>query len=218
MRSRSIKLNLGCGSRTPADWENVDYALGARLAKLPGFGIVNARLRLFDLAWARRIRIHDLRKPFPWPADHADVIYSSHTFEHLTREQGSHFLREAHRVLKPGGILRLVVPDLAHIVAQYHTGGLPADRFIEALDVLTEHGRSGWKASWAALTAFPHKCMYDEAALVAACRRHGFDVRGRTAHNSAIDDIGVVELAERTIHAVIVEGIKVPPACGTASR
>ena len=212
-----MKLNLGCGSTTPAGWLNVDYALGARLARLPGFGFVNARLRLFDLDWARRIDIHDLRKPFPWPNDSAEAIYCSHTFEHLTREQGTHFMREAHRVLRLGGVLRIVVPDLGHIVALYRGGTLDADRFIEELGVLPEPSRSLWKSRLAPLITFPHKCMYDEAALLRVFVTHGFDAQPRGAYDSEITDIQAIELAERTVHAVIVEGTKVPTLAGSFS-
>lgn len=214
-----MKLNLGCGSTTPEGWENVDYALGARFAKLPGFGFINRRLGLFDLAWARRVRIHDLRKPFPWPNDSVEAIYSSHTFEHLTRAQGEHFMREAYRVLKPAGVLRLVVPDLEHIVAQYRAGAISADRFVEALDVLPEQGQSGWKLWLAPLITFPHKCMYDTAALIAVFTANGFDARPRAAHESSIVAIDEVELPERTVHAVIVEGVKpVPPRFSATTK
>jgi SAM-dependent methyltransferase len=203
-----MKLNLGCGSTTPAGWQNVDYAVGARLMKLPGFSAINSHLRLFDLNWAPGIQIHDLRKPFPWHEASVDAIYSSHTFEHLTREQGRHFLREANRVLKPGGVLRLVVPDLDYIVSQYKAGSLSADRFVEELGVLGDQNQTGWKARLAQFIAFPHKCMYDEAALVNSLGEYGFDARRCAAYTSAIEDIDTIELAERTVNAVIVEGTR----------
>jgi predicted SAM-dependent methyltransferase len=212
----AMKLNLGCGSTTPAGWHNVDYALGARLAGLPGFAFVNSRLRLFDLDWAQRITIHDLRKDFPWPDGSAEAIYSSHTFEHLTRAQGGHFMREAYRVLRPGGRLRLVVPDLEHIVARYRSGDLAADRFVEELGVLPEPSRSRWKSRLAPFIMFPHKCMYDKAALLRVFVEHGYNARPCNAYDSEIVDIRSIELAERTVHAVIVEGTKVPRA-GTRS-
>ncbi len=207
-----MKLNLGCGSTTPAGWNNVDYALGARLAGLPGFALVNARLRLFDLDWAQRIEVHDLRKNFPWPDGSAEAIYSSHTFEHLTREHGCHFMREAHRVLRPGGVLRIVVPDLEHVVARYQAGDLAADRFVEELGVLPEPSLSRWKSRLAPFIMFPHKCMYDHAALLRVFAAHQFDARRRNAYDSESPDIDVIELAERTVHAVIVEGTKVVAA------
>ena len=59
-----MKLNLGCGSPVPEGWTNVDYALGARLVKVPLFRYVNRKLKTFHLDWNKRIFIHDLRKTF----------------------------------------------------------------------------------------------------------------------------------------------------------
>jgi SAM-dependent methyltransferase len=201
-----MKLNLGCGSTTPPGWENVDYAIGARFAKLPGFGFLNRRLGWVRLDWSAAIRIHDLRRPFPWPDASADAVYSSHTFEHLSRAEGERFLREVFRVLKPGGLLRLVVPDLAHIVAEYVAGRIAADRFLDALHVAYGNGRGGWKGRLDPFIAFPHKCMYDESALLARVRAEGFLAEPRAPFDSAIEGIAEVELQERCEHAVIVEG------------
>ncbi|NJN52379.1 MAG: hypothetical protein HC809_12105 [Gammaproteobacteria bacterium] len=75
-----MKLNLGCGATTPVGWINVDYAFGARLARVPGFRWLRARTGLVNLDWDPSIVIADLRQLFPWPDRSADVIYSSHTF------------------------------------------------------------------------------------------------------------------------------------------
>jgi predicted SAM-dependent methyltransferase len=55
--------------------------------------------------------IHDLREPFPLAANRVDRILSEHCFEHLDRDTLAGVLRECHRVLKPGGLLRIAVPD-----------------------------------------------------------------------------------------------------------
>ena len=58
---------------------------------------------------------HDLSSssPFPFKDSTFDCIYSSHTLEHLTLSSVTHVLNEAYRILKPGGIIRIVVPDFA---------------------------------------------------------------------------------------------------------
>lgn len=56
---------------------------------------------------------HDLRQ-FPYPLDDnsGDVILLSHVLEHLTRVQGRAMLAECRRILKPGGIIHIAVPDM----------------------------------------------------------------------------------------------------------
>ena len=61
----------------------------------------------------------NLLKGFPFDNDSFDVVYSSHVLEHFTKEQAKTLLAEARRVLKPGGVLRIVVPDLENVCAEY---------------------------------------------------------------------------------------------------
>ena len=58
---------------------------------------------------------HDLSSPSPLPIEESsiDCIYTSHALEHLTLSQVKHVLNESHRVLKPGGVMRIVVPDFS---------------------------------------------------------------------------------------------------------
>ncbi|MCW7538174.1 methyltransferase domain-containing protein [Aquabacterium sp. A7-Y] len=202
-------LNLGCGAQVYDKWTNVDYALGARLAKLPLFRTVNARLKLFRADWDERIVLHDLTKPFPWADNSADGIYTSHTLEHLAREDGRRFLRECHRVLRPGGLIRVLVPDLRLHVMAYLDGKVRADDFVERLDVLyDDYGDRGLKRKLAPFVQFPHKCMYDTECLVGVLQDIGFDASPRAPFDSGIPDVREVELEDRTRGAVIVEGVK----------
>jgi hypothetical protein len=47
------------------------------------------------------------------------VVYSSHFIEHLTRRDAHSFIRECFRVLEPGGLLRIVFPDLEALAREY---------------------------------------------------------------------------------------------------
>jgi SAM-dependent methyltransferase len=91
-------LNLGCGVRRHPDWINVDAH-----ARVDG------------------ILEHDLRRPLPFPDNTFKVVYHSHTLEHFDAEQGRRLMRECHRVLAPGGVVRVVVPDLEQIARDYLT-------------------------------------------------------------------------------------------------
>ncbi len=119
-------LNFGCGSRIHRDWNNVDFSAYAFLrnhtwiARIGGMaGIISAkrmsRLESMDAAIVRA----DLRKGLPYGQDTFDVVYSSHTLEHFPVGLASFLIEETLRVLKPGGVLRLVVPDLEQIAALY---------------------------------------------------------------------------------------------------
>lgn len=48
-----------------------------------------------------------------------DLIYACHLLEHFKRSQTEKVLKEWHRVLKPGSILRLAVPDFKQLVKVY---------------------------------------------------------------------------------------------------
>jgi hypothetical protein len=91
-----VLLNLGCGATLHPDWVNFDVA-----PALPGV-----------------VRM-DLRRGLPYPDNSADACYTSHVLEHLDRDQAQRLASEAFRVLKPSGILRVVVPDLEAIARHY---------------------------------------------------------------------------------------------------
>jgi predicted SAM-dependent methyltransferase len=89
-------LNLGCGERFHPDWINLDLAAGRS-----------------------NVISHDLVKGIPFAAESVDVVYHSAVFEHIRRRHAANFLREIHRVLKPGGIVRVGVPDLEKLCRTY---------------------------------------------------------------------------------------------------
>lgn len=209
------KINLGCGPQIVEGWVNVDYSFGAKMAKIPLFSPINRALKIFTMEWDKRIFLHDLRKPFPWPDASADMVYSSHTLEHFSREEGLNFLKESYRILKPGGIIRIVVPDLAVTVEHYVTGKTRADHFVEGLGVLYTPGRSAIKRLLAPLVEYPHKCHYDAPTLIAILNEIGFQATSMGPFQSRIDDIKAIELQDRTEYALIVEGTK---DIGAASR
>ena len=63
--------------------------------------------------------MHDLKKGIPAADDSADAVYHSHVLEHVDREAVPGFMAEALRVLKPGGVHRIVVPDFERHVRDY---------------------------------------------------------------------------------------------------
>jgi len=203
-----MKLNLGCGAVAPEGWENVDFAIGARLNR--SFLRPIAR-RVFTTEWPPNVLLHDLTKRFPWPDRSVDVVYSSHTLEHLEKGAGERFVAECRRVLKPGGILRIVVPDLRRIVKEYESGQIESRDFLVALGAHAPWAGTGKARQLAALfSGSAHLCMYDEEALLRLIRSHGFDCHRAAPFDSEIEDIRVIEREDRAIDELIVEGTSTP--------
>lgn len=61
--------------------------------------------------------MQDLTAPLKQPDNHVDVIFTEHVLEHITLTDAILFFRNAHRVLKPGGILRIVCPMIEVMAA-----------------------------------------------------------------------------------------------------
>ena len=204
-----LKLNLGCGDRTPDGWINVDYALGAWLFKIPGFRAVNKKVRLLNLTWSDKVFIHNLCRKLPWADNSVDVVYSSHTLEHLSKEEGLSLLQECYRVLKPNGTIRIVVPDLKYIIDLYQQQQVAADDVLNLLHVGYSSAKDGfWKQRFGPFIRCPHKCMYDDKSLLRIMSEIGFQVTSKSAFESNIEDINIIEKESRTKESVIVEGIK----------
>ena len=204
-----LKLNLGCGNQFIDGWINVDYSLGSKLSKAPFFSLINKKVKLFNIDWDERIFLHDLTQKFPWSDESVDEIYSSHTLEHFDKKQGYDFLCDCYRVLKKEGIIRIVVPDLKAFVNHYLEGDILADNFVKFLGVLYEEkGDSLLKKKLAPMIRFPHKCMYDTERLLDIMSEIGFSCQSQEPFVSKISDIKNIELPERTVEAVIIEGQK----------
>ena len=203
-----VHLNLGCGSVTPAGWINVDYSLGSRLGRIPALGWLVRKLKLFRIEWNPQIVVLDLRKPFRWEEGSVDAIYCSHFLEHLRKPEGERFLKECHRVLREGGVLRILVPDLRKIVDEYIEGGCGAPEFLDRLGVLYDKKKTLFGFDLSMLVEFPHRCMYDQESLRKGMEDAGFSAEAKGAFESRIAGIDSVERRDRTEGAVIVEGIK----------
>jgi SAM-dependent methyltransferase len=122
--SGPVILNLGCGTKTSPLTVNIDFSIYQRLRRSKagaGFAFLalrGERRRQFA-SMDENIVVHDLRKGIPAADGTVDAVYHSHTQEHLDRDQVPAFFAEIRRVLRPGGIQRIVVPDLERLAHAY---------------------------------------------------------------------------------------------------
>lgn len=89
-------INIACGKRIHEEWENIDFS-----PQNPHTKRVNLLARM------------------PYDDSSFDVAYSSHFLEHVDREVAPKVLGEIRRILRDGGIFRVVVPDLENMAREY---------------------------------------------------------------------------------------------------
>lgn len=211
-------LNLGSSARVAPGWTNVDHSWLLRLARRPGLaaalhrvGVVSddryERLRRLD----RDAVCWDLRRGIPFADETFDVVYHSHVLEHLDREDAPGFLGECRRVLKRGGTIRIVVPDLEQLARRYvdivgrMPGGAGADEHESAVDEIFDQMvrriprvRAGrprpvqWLESVfvgdTGRSGEQHRWMYDRFSLARLLEASGLEaVARREAGTSAIE-------------------------------
>lgn len=216
----TVRLNVGCGSTVSPAWTNIDNSPTIWLAQHPLPWRLARFLRLVpaDMAdtprWAPQVLLADARRNLPFPSGGVDAIYSSHFLEHLSREDAARFLSEARRLLKPGGLIRIVVPDLAAVVEGYRqerAAGDPhaADRLFDNLWVV-DKGLGRYPVWLQPLKSFlrtdVHRWLYDEASLSTLLAEVGFiDLRRCRYLESEIPGVEQVENPERLHRALCLE-------------
>jgi predicted SAM-dependent methyltransferase len=181
-------LHLGSGNYCPEDWVNVD--------------MIGGDMRM-NLGWS-----------LPFEERRFRFVFSAHAFEHLDyHSAGPRLLREVCRVLEPGGVFRVVVPDIGAYTQAY---ALQNDAFFGDFDrVRPEFGTlAGYATPMAKLMSmsgsaqkaghwFDHKMGYDFETLRRLLRRAGFsDVK---QSQFAASDYAVLREMDRLSHAAGLE-------------
>ena len=123
----SDKLHLGAYNIVHEGWLNTDVTPQLRIARVPGLAGLLFRLgrmspenyRRHQQGLFKRIRYLDVTRRFPYPDNTFRYVFSAHMLEHLYPDEAEFCLREVRRVLRPGGLVRTVIPDLDQIIASY---------------------------------------------------------------------------------------------------
>jgi len=197
------KLHLGAFDQVHAGWVNTDitpHLLVARVPALPWLlhraGVIDAsRYRAHRAGVFRSMRYLDVSRRFRFPDASFECVFASHVLEHLHPDVAERCLREVHRVLVPGGIARVAVPDLDLMVAEYDSED--PDRFLWGI----YQGR-GERAK----RAVRHWWHYNARSLEALLRRVGFsDVDRREYRQGRCPD---VERIDNRPGSLFMEAVK----------
>lgn len=158
-------VNIGCGTYIAAGWINIDNSPNARLSKYPRLRWMLWKLgilsdRHYQVKWADSLVIHDVRKKLPFSDSSIDYVYTSHFLEHNSLSDARRLIGDVFRILKAGGVLRVVVPDLA----------IGARRYLDALQKTPSDPKAAadfldWLQLGRPGDRDPHLWMYDATSL-----------------------------------------------------
>lgn len=134
-------LHLGCGKRYIPGFIHVD---------LCDYPHIDYRRNIGDLEFIE--------------SDGVDLIYASHVLGYFDQSEAKAVLNEWYRVIRPGGALRVSVPDFKKMIAVYQT----TDNINDVLGPM--YGRMEYDHN----KFIYHKIIYDERSLKATLEMAGF--------------------------------------------
>lgn len=137
------KIHLGCGSKDfGSEWFHVDLD------------------RSFShVEWSNILSL-------PYKKDQVDLIYASHLLEHLFPDEAKMALMHWRDILKPGGILRLAVPNFEKIAKLYLQKKYNINAFLGLI--------YGGKRHYRAHESIYHKVAFDKESLTALLASVGY--------------------------------------------
>jgi predicted SAM-dependent methyltransferase len=191
--SRDLRLNIGCGPCGKSGWINTD------IDAFPGV----------NCFW-------DCRKSLPFPDNSAQCIFTEHFVEHLDYcEEIPAFLRECHRVLGPGGVVRIIVPDAEKYLQGYCRGSWEELAKVRPLgpDLSDVHFGSKYNTKMELVNVvfrqyFEHKFAWDFETMEFVLRRFGFSTVYRQSFGQSVEEGLAIDMSERASESLYVEGVK----------
>ena len=166
--------------------------------------IPSSIIRFMDIAAIKKIKYCNASKRIPESNKSVDLIYSCHMIEHLDQEETSKFFNECNRVLKPGGIVRVVVPDFDKLVNSYKQNH-DVDRFIHDSLLVGKKPKTIIKKLQYLLQGHEwHHQYFTKDSLVNKIKSHGFsEIKLFEAGKSDIpyeNGINYFDFSERSIY------------------
>jgi len=179
-------LNVGCGPNLDDRFINMDYQWR------PGM----------DLCW-------DITKGIPLQSSSIKGIYTEHCLEHITFEQTQVVLAEFYRMLKSGGIVRIIVPD-AELYIDLYTRSKRGESvsFPYVTDKEKNDGFSPIMSVNRVFRGHEHLYAYDFDCLSLMLRQTGFERISKENYRNGSDDILLIDSETRKIESVYVEAVK----------
>jgi SAM-dependent methyltransferase len=201
-------VQYGCGFTAPDGWVNYDSSPTLRFERLPLLGQLYTRnTNRFPV----NVKYGDIVKGLPETADTCDGIYCSHVLEHLSYSELRTALKNTHGMLKPGGIFRLVVPDLLAAAKKYINGqensDTPANDFMRSTMLGIENQNRSVKSLLISLYGnSKHLWMWDYKTMSHELATAGFiNIKPCSFNDSTDPNFLMVEEQSRFVDALAIE-------------
>lgn len=209
-----ICVQYGCGFSAPNDWLNFDASPTLRLQKIPIIGkVLRANQKV---KFPKNVLYGDIVKGLPLKNNSCDALYCSHVLEHLSLSDFRIALQNTHKLLKPAGIFRCIVPDL-EVIARQYVKSLESSPETASIDfigkgtlmgVLTRpRGIKGIITS--VMGNSHHLWMWDHYSMKNELEKAGFkEIRRANYNDSKLQEFKFVEELSRFENAVVFECTK----------
>jgi len=216
----SLRINVGCGSNPTSDWINYDNSFSIIISKFPLFvpkillflGLIkNPHFSYISFLKNSVIRYGNMLKGLPDKDESISVIYTSHMLEHFDSLEADIFCIEAQRLLIPGGIIRIVVPDIMIKINEYNIHNDP-DLFIESLNICIPRPKTIFQKFYSKFIENSygyHQRMYDSGSLMKLLKKNNFiDIKSLPPGETMISDPGDLDLREGEKESLYMEARK----------
>ncbi|ROL55665.1 methyltransferase domain-containing protein [Bacteroidetes/Chlorobi group bacterium Naka2016] len=129
----TIKINVGSGLNVVPGWINIDGNINLLFKKFPKFFLkiiyktTGVKKWFSEDYFIKTLKEnyfihHNIRYGLPLPDESVDYIYTSHFLEHIYKDEAEFVIKEFYRILKKGGKVRVVVPDLDYVIDLLNKG------------------------------------------------------------------------------------------------
>ena len=169
-------VQYGCGWSVPETdgWRHFDASPTLFFERIPVIGKLYARNKS---RFPDHVEFGDIVRGLPVDTQSLDGVYCSHVLEHLSLSDFRVAIENTHRMLRPGGLFRLVLPDLEYMVSRYVNDPSQgaALRFMDETGLgfrTRERSLARSVVSW--LGNSRHLWMWDFDALEPELEREGF--------------------------------------------
>tara|TARA_B100000902_G_scaffold399839_1_gene472919 strand:- start:530 stop:1183 length:654 start_codon:yes stop_codon:yes gene_type:complete len=215
--TEKINVNIGCSTTPTTGWKNYDNSQAIFLAKFGIFADLFFKLRFISDHQYKVVNFYrknkvvwaDVTKYLPLESNTVNAIYSSHMFEHLDKDEAKKCLLEMRRVLEPGGILRLALPNMRKYIDEY-LNDKDLDKLIETSCLGTDKPKSIIeKIKYFLSGPRHHLWMYDENSLSKLLEEYDFrDIEVLKPGQTNIEKYGDLNLREREDDSFYIEARK----------